>query len=76
MLRKSKPYTIWKNNLNNIYMERKAFIRILSVAFLLTSFAPQIVAQNDFEEYKAKTRKDFNQYQEKTQNEFNEYRKK
>lgn len=76
MLRKSKPYTIWKNNLNNIYMERKAFIRILSVAFLLTSFAPQIAAQNDYEEYKAKIRKDFNQFQEKTQNEFNEYRKK
>lgn len=57
-------------------MERKVFIRILSVAFLLTSYAPQIAAQNDFEEYKAKIRKDFNQYQEKTQNEFNEYRKK
>lgn len=57
-------------------MERKVFTRILSVAFLLTSFAPQIAAQNDFEEYKAKIRKDFNQYQEKTQSEFNEYRKK
>lgn len=57
-------------------MEQKISFRILSVAFLLTSFASQIAAQNDFEEYKAKLRNDFNQYQKNRQSEFNEYRKK
>lgn len=57
-------------------MERKLFTGMLSIMFLFTYFAPQLAAQNDFEEYKAKRRKEFNRYQRDTQNDFIEYRKK
>lgn len=57
-------------------MNRGLFIKILLIIYFSISFAPQVAAQNDFEEYMGRHRSEFNQYRKKVKNDFEEYTKR